>query len=433
MNLAEQLTVFIKKPAIKSAGIYTFSNFFAKSIGFFLLFVYSNPDYLTVDENGLLSLLASSTSIFIPFLSMGIVHSTSVEFFKLEKREFKDFFTSGFVMPTTVLFLGMGILWYFKTDLEKLYHFPPAFVFIIPVIAFFTFCYEIFVTLIRSNDEPVMYLKVSLLRLAIEASISLLLVVSFALRWKGRVTGMLAATISSFVLAYFYFRKKGYLFGKIKKKYLKQELIYAVPIIIFQGGSFCLFSSDKFFLSYFADNKAVGIYGYACTFSTILSLGCTAVLSYILPKIYQLLSQKTIDYKQIRTYFLYYCTFAFSILLGILALTPVLYKHFINQMYYPGLTYLYLIVMGYFFFNITYFFYSFLLYKKQKRKIIWLSLVSISISLVSNYFFIKKWQEEGAAFSVFISFFLVLVVTLFANAREAKLILIDGLFKKNSN
>jgi O-antigen/teichoic acid export membrane protein len=433
MNLAHQLNIFVKRPAIKSAGIYTFSNFFAKSIGFFLLFVYSNPVYLNVDENGLLSLLASSTSIFVPFLSMGIVHSMSVEFFKLDKNEFKDFFTTGFVMPTIVLLIGIGILYYFKTDLEKIYHFPASFIFIIPVIAFFTFCYEILVTLIRNNDEPMMYFKISLLRLGIEASLSLLLVISFAMRWKGRVTGMLAASIVVFVIGTIYFKKKGYLFGKIKKKYLKAELVYAVPIIIFQGGSFCLFSSDKFFLSSFANNSEVGIYGYACTFSTILSLGCTAVLSYILPKIYQLLSKPSINYKQIRSYFLYYISFAFFMLVCIIAITPFLYKHFINEKYYGGLSYLYLIVIGYFFWNITYFFYSFLLYKKQKRKLISLSLISITISVVLNYFFIKKWHAQGAALSVCISFLLVLIVTLFTNAREAKLIMIDGLFKNNQN
>lgn len=433
MNLAQQLTVFVKKPAFKSAGIYTFSNFFAKSIGFFLLFVYSNPVYLNVDENGLLSLLAGAIAIFVPFLSLGIVHSTSVEFFKLDKKDFRDFFTTGLILPVTGLFLGIAILYFFKNELKTLYHFPPSFVFIIPVIAFFTFCYEILVILIRSNDEPVTYLKVSLLRLGIEASLSLLLVISFAMRWKGRVAGMLAATFAVFIMSIFYFKKKGYLFGKIKKKYLKAELIYAVPIIIFQGGSFCLFSSDKFFLSSFSNNTEVGIYGYACVFSTILSLGCTAVLSYILPKIYQQLSSPRVNYKQIRTYFLYYFSFALFVLAGILLFTPVLYKHFINQKYYPGLSYLYLIVIGYFFWNITYFFYSFLLYKKQKRKLAILSIVSITISLVSNYFFIKNFSARGAALSVCISFFLVLIITLLSNRREAKLIIVDGIFKRNED
>lgn len=429
MNIAHQINILIKKPAIKSAGIYTFSNFFAKSIGFFLLFVYSNPLYLNVNENGLLSLLSSSISIFMPFLSMGMVHSTSVEFFKLNKKDFKDFFTTSFVMPVIVLFLGISLLYFFKNNLRDIYNFPASFVFIIPIIAFFTFCYEMFVTLIRSNDEPVVYLKVSMIRLAIEASLSVVLVVDFSLRWKGRVSGMMAAMISSFVLAILYFRKKGYLFGKIKKDYLIANLIYAVPIIIFQAGSFCLFSSDKFFLSSFANNNEVGIYGYACIFSTILNLGCTAVLNYILPKIYLLLSKPTVNYAQIRSYFFYYFSFALLMLGGIVLFTPIAYKYFMNDKYYPGLSYLYLIVTGYFFWNLTYFFYSFLFYKKQKRKLILLSVMSITLSLLSNYFFIKNFSAYGAALSNCICFLLVLILTLIINKREARLIIWNSIFK----
>jgi O-antigen/teichoic acid export membrane protein len=174
----------------------------------------------------------------------------------------------------------------------------------------------------------------------------------------------------------------------------------------------------------------VGIYGYACAFSAILSLGCTAVLSYILPKIYQLLSAPKIDYKQIRIYFLYYVSFAFIVLVGIVSFTPFLYKHFINQKYFSGLNYLYLIVIGYFFFNVTYFFYAFMLYKKQKAKLIILSLISILISLTCNYFFIKSLDAAGAAISVCVSFLAVLIITLLFNRQEAKFIIFDGLLKK---
>lgn len=429
MNVTQQLNIFVKKPAFKSAGIYTFSNFFSKSVGFFLLFIFSNPLYLNVDENGLLNLLGSSTAIFISFLSLGIVHSTSVEFFKLEKEEFKDFFTTGFVIPCIVLILGIAALYFFRTELNNSYHFPASFAFIIPIIAFFTFCNELFVTLIRNNDEPNTYLKMSLLRLVIEASLSVLLVVNFAMRWEGRVIAMISACVVLFLAAFFYFKEKRYIFGKIKKNYLKGELKYAIPIIIFQGGSFCLFSSDKFFLSYYAGNVDVGIYGYACTFCAILSIGCTAVLHYILPKIYEQLSQPKINYNQIRTYFIYYFCFAFSLLLCVVAFTPFLYQHFINSKYYAGISYLPLIALGYFFWNINYFFYSFLLYKKNKKMILILSLISILFSLASNYFFIKNWHSQGAAISVCTSFFLVLLVTLFTNRREAKLILIKGIFQ----
>ena len=422
MTLYRRVNLFVRSSAFKSAGIYTFSNFFAKSVGFLLLFIYSNPYYLSVDENGLLSLFSSSIMMFMPFLALGTVHSTNVEFFKLEKNEFKNFFTSGFVVPIIMMVIGFLCMYYFRKELNHACGFPIIFIFIVPILTFLNFCNDQFVSLIRNNDEPVTYFKVSMLRLIIEAGLSLILVVNFSWGWKGRVAGMVIACFVLFFAALNYFRKKNYLFGKIKKHFLKGELLYALPIIIMQVSFFCLYSSDKFFLSYFSSNTDVGIYGYACAFAAILTIACSAVLSYVTPKVYLCLSEATVDYKQIRKYLIYYVGFCFATLVGIILITPILYKYFINSKYFPGLHYLFLIAIGYLFWNISSFFYSFMLFKKQKKKIILLALLSIVVSLTSNYLFIKHWSSMGAAISICVSYFLIFIITLISFSKDVRLL-----------
>jgi O-antigen/teichoic acid export membrane protein len=418
MQINKSLARFIKSPALKSAGIYTFSNFFAKATAFLLLFIYSNPKYISVNENGLLNLLSSSVFVLMPFLSLGIVQSSSVDFFKLNKDEFKDFFTTSFVMPVIVMLAGIAGLYIFKTQLKTAYGFPLSFIFIIPVLTFLGFCNEQYVSLIRNNDEPFTYFKASMWRLFIEITISVTLVVGFAWRWEGRVTGIMIANIVLFVMAFFYFTQRGYLFGKVKLFYIKEELKYALPIIIMQCSIFCLSASDKFFLSYFSDNNIVGIYGYACVFAAVVTIACSALISYVMPKIYLCLSEPVIDFNQVRKYFNFYAAGSLAALAGVIAVTPFLYRYFINASYLPGLRYMYLIAIGYFLWSIAYFFYSFMLYNKQKKKILMLSLASIFISLLSNYFFIKYWNAQGAAISVCISYFVVLLITLFASKKN---------------
>lgn len=410
----------IRSPAYKTAGIYTFSNFFIKGTSFLLLFIYSNPKYLTVHENGLLSLLTSSVFMLMPFLSLGIVQSTSVDFFKLKGDEFKSFFTTGFVMPVSIMFLAFGGLFLFITDLKNAYGFPWSFVLIIPVLTFLNFCNEQFLTIVRNHNEPVTFLKVALLRLGIEISISLTLVVVFFWGWQGRVTGIITANTVLLFVAFFYLKKKNYLFGKIKKIYIKQELLYGFPIIILQCSTFCLFYSDKFFLSYFSDNTQVGIYSYACVFAAVLTLGSSALLYYVMPKIYSFLSEPKINYKQIRKHFIFYVGNCFVVLVCVIMLTPLLYKYFINSKYHPGLQYFYVIAAGYFFWSVTYFFYTFMFYKKDKKKILVLSLFSIIISIANNYFFIKNEGATGAAYSVFLSYLLVMLITILANLKNIK-------------
>jgi len=420
MKFYNQLNSFIKKPAFHSAGIYTFSNFFAKAAAFLLLFVYSNPKYISVSENGLLNLLSSSVFIFMPFLSLGIVQSSSVDFFKLKKDEFKDFLTTGFVLPIIIMAAGCIALFLFRHQLQTSYDFPLSFVFLIPILTFLGFCNEQYVTLIRNNDEPFTYFKACMLRLFIEISISVTLVIQFASRWQGRVIGIVIANVVLLVVAFFYFRKKGYLFGRIKKTYLKGELTYALPIIVMQCSTFCLSSSDKFFLSYFSNNNIVGVYGYACVFAAVITISSSALLSIIMPKIYLCLSETKINFKRIKKYFSFYAGINLAVLVCILVITPILYKYFINSNYYPGLKYMYLIAIGYFFWSTATFFYSFLLYNKEKKKILQLSLTSIVISLSCNYFFIKYLSVQGAAIAVCVSYFIVLAVTLMACHKNVR-------------
>ena len=418
--MIQKVYSLINSPAYKKAGIYTFSNFFIKGTSFLLLFIYSNPKYLSVYENGLLSLLTSSVFILMPFLSLGIVQSTSVDFFKLKSNEFKDFFTTGFVMPVCIMFLAFGGLFFFSKDLKNAYDFPLSFVLIIPVLTFLNFCNEQFLTVVRNNNEPITFLKAALLRLFIEISISLTLVVVFFTGWQGRVTGIITANTVLIFVAFFYLKKKNYLFGKIKKTYMRQELLYSFPIIVLQCSTFCLFYSDKFFLSYFSDNGDVGVYSYACVFAAVVTLGSSALLYYVMPKIYSLLSEQEVNYKQIRKHFVFYVGNCFILLICVLTLTPLLYKYFINSSYHPGLKYFYLIATGYFFWSVTYFFYTFMFYKKHKKVILLLSLISIFISITNNYFFIKNGHTYGAALSVCISYFLVLVVTVSANLNNIR-------------
>src|SRR5690606_1761636 len=92
-----------KNPVARSIGIYTFTNFLTKSSSFFLLFLYTDPKYISPSENGLLSLFSTSLVFLMPFMSMGIIHSASTDFFKLNKNEFRNFFTTSLIIPTTVM------------------------------------------------------------------------------------------------------------------------------------------------------------------------------------------------------------------------------------------------------------------------------------------------------------------------------------------
>lgn len=403
-----------KNPIVNSIGIYTFSNFFAKGASFLLFFVFTNPLYILPSENGLLSLFSTSMLFLMPFLSMGIIHSTATDFFKLDKEDFRTFFTTGFVMPVMVMLISFIVLFFSKDFLLRTYGFPFMFVWLIPVITFLTFCNEQLLGLARNNNETSVFLKANILKTVLELGLSFLLVVVFSWRWQGRIAGILIAYVAVGAYALYYFIKKGYFFGKIKKKYIIGELIYAVPIIAMQASIFAMTASDKFFLSNFTNdqNETVGIYSIAGVFASIINVFHMALIQYVFPKIFLVLASPETDNGSIRKNFLFYAAAMALATVLIILLIPVLYHYFIHVKYHTALKYIYLLCISNFLWALTYYFYSFMLYHKQKKKLLLLSFISIAISITCNYFLIKNWGDTGAAMATVTCYFLVLILTL---------------------
>lgn len=411
-----------KSREVQSVAIYTFSNFFNKGVSFLLLFYFAHV--LTETDFGLLSLFSNSILLLMPFVSLGILQSANTEFFKLDKKAFKDFFTTTLVMPAAVMLLAMAGLFLFRAQLQQRYSFPTVFIVIIPLITFFTFLSEHLINMVRNNQQPMKYLRINIGRLLTEIILAVLFISVFNYGWLGRVMAIFISFLMLAVYAFYYFKQQQFVFGNISKKYLRDELLYSVPIIVMQISVFCMGSSAGYFIEYFTHNLTeVGIFSVAVTFGSVILVLCTALLQYVIPKLYSFLSQKQINHEGIRKLFLFY---AGAMLLGTMAViiaTPFAYDVMLKPSYQPGLRYFYFICAGNFFWSISYFFYAFMLYQKQKRKILFASLLSVIISIASHYFFIKSKESMGAAVSICAIYFIVFVITLLFVRRQVMALL----------
>lgn len=409
-----------KSPELKSLGLYTFTNFFGKGVAFLLLPYFTLV--LTKSDIGLISLFSSSIIFLMPFISMGVLQSASTDYFKLDKKDFRDYFTSSLLLPTGIFVLSLGIFYLFQNSLIKEYNFPHVFIWLIPVVTFLSFINQHVINLIRNEEKPKLFMLVVLGRLLIEIFLAIIFISGLKMAWEGRVNGIVISFAVFAVYAFYYFISKEYLFGKIKKQVIKDELIFSLPIITMQFSVFCMNYSDVFFLSRFTkDNNAeVGVYSIACIFASIILTMCSALLQYVHPKIFRSLSEPVINYAAIRKNFILYMAVLTVGLLLLLAFVPIAYKLFIPDNYTTGLHYYYLLCIGYYFWAIAYLFFSFLLYYKQKKKIIFLSAAFVIISLTSNYFFIKSMTSWGAALSVFFSYAIVLILTLVFTYKEMR-------------
>jgi O-antigen/teichoic acid export membrane protein len=413
MSSYQSLKKQYNNPALKTMGIYTVTNFFGKGLSFLLLPLFTNPKYLSPADNGLLSLFSQASIFILPFINLGVLQSASVDYFKSDKKSFKDFCTTGFAMAVIMTIFSFVIFFLFRGFLFHWFSFPSIFIWAIPLAAFMAFCYELVILLIRNRNDAPTYMKVNMIRISTELGLAVTLIVLFAWGWLGRVASILIAAGCVAVYAIYFLIRNDYLSGSIKKEIIYTELKYSIPIVAMQLSMFCLFSSDSFLLAGITKNNAeVGIYGMACVFSSIILTLCGALIQYMVPKINKAFSAAEIDYADVRRQFVIYISIMTFTFILLLFCVPVVYHLFINKNYWPGISYYYFLSAGYFFWTITFFLYTFLFYYKQKRKLFILAIISLIISLGSNYFFIKYMGALGASISVCCSYFAVLLLAL---------------------
>ena len=411
MSIQSTFRQYSNNPQLKAVGMYTFANFFNKGVSFLLLFYFTKV--LTESDFGMLSLFNTSILFVMPFISLGILQSVNTDFFKLDKVEFQNFFSTSLIMSVCVAVITVGVLLLFKTIFQQKFHFPVTFITLIPFIALLSFINEQLVILIRNNQEPQHFFLVNVSRLLVEICIAVFLISALHYGWLGRVAGVI---ISYFLLAAYslwYFKKKGYIFGKIKMQYVKNELLYSVPIVTMQLGIFCLSSSAVYFINYFSNNlQMVGSFSVAATFASIVNVFCIALLQYVQPKLYHIFSQKVMDTIAIKRLFIFYTAAMILFTIVLIIALPMVYHFLLKKTYLPGLQYCYLLCIGQLFWAITWFFFSWMLYHKEKRKILLLSLSAVAVSVVFNWIFISLYAALGAAIATIASYTVILLMVM---------------------
>lgn len=412
--MMRQLTTilqYVKHPQARTIAIYTFSNFFNKGVSFLLLFYFARV--LTQADFGMLSLFSNSILLLMPFVQLGIVQSINADYFKLDAQQFRHQFTTTLLLPLLVTLLAVITAFVFRHPLEARYGFPASFLLLIPAISFLTFVNEHLTNLVRNRQEPMVYLGVNMGRLLVEIGLAVFFISVLHKGWMGRVMGITVSYVLVGAYGLYYFYRHGYLGGRIQLQRWKAELIYSLPIMLMQLSIFAMSAATLYYLEHFTrDYAQVGVFSVAVTFASVIIVFCSALLQYLFPKMYALLAETPVNQSAIRKQFQFYGVAILGITGVVMLITPVVYTFFLPAAYREGLTYFFPIALGNACWAIANFFYTFLLYHKAKRNILWLSVAALAVNTVLNLVLVSTWGSMGGAWAVFGSYLSVLILTL---------------------
>ncbi len=406
-----------RSPSIQSIGIYAFSNFFTKAISFASLplftYIISERDF------GIISIFSATIGFVMPFTSLGILYSTSTDFFKLDKKKFASFIRTTSFLPLSMAILMALVFFIFFPFFKEKVGFVPLFILLIPLTAYCNFLFEQSLLLIRNNNEAKLYLWVNISKIIIELGLAFLLIWVLQVGWLGRIWGITGAFIACGIFTFWYFFKKSYFKGSFDLSIIKQELAYSLPALAMQFSIIFLNYSDRFFINYYYGADRTGVYSISATFASVIFIFNSAVTQHVFPKLFNSFSNNG-ELTYIKRLFKKYLLLMLAGSVALVAFTFFCYQFLLKSTYYGGLKFFFILLIAYLVWSVAYFFYSMMFYFKEKKKMLFLAFVSTAFCAIISNYFIKNEQEYGATKAVVISYFFILLVTIILNRKRLR-------------
>lgn len=374
--------------------------------------------YLSPSDYGTLALFNSYVSLTIPFIGLTSTAILGLKYFQLEITTFKNLFFTVFLIQVIGIVLFCTGFFFLRNELSLILEIPAKWLMLIPIISFLVILGETLQTLLIMKKEVGLYSKIVLSKVLFEISISLTLVAFLGMGWSGRVSAWLIAALSFSLVAIYYFKKNEYLKGTFKLTWVKQSLVFGIPLIPHQIGKLIINQSDRIFISKMISLEATGLYsvGYLVgSLILIISMGAMNVYS---PFLLERLS-KINEYKKIEI-----IRFSYTIIFGLIMvfivlnlLSPIIFNYILAKEYANSLQYVFWISLSYLFWGIYLVFTGYIIFLKKTAILSILSLISIALNLIGNYYFILYFGAIGAAYATALSFFILTILVIIIAQR----------------
>jgi O-antigen/teichoic acid export membrane protein len=395
-------------------GAYTITGALSKAIAFAALPFFINT--LSEGDIGILTIFSNCIVFLTPIVSMGVLYTISVDYFKLSREKYAVVFSTGLVIPAVLCLLLLPILYIFRDTFEKSFHFQYAFFWLVPTCLFLNFCFEAFVILIRNQNKVKLFTIVSLLKVGVDISLSVLFVLFIYQTWYSRALAFLLAGLVVGVFFFAYIKRQKILVQRIDYKVLKNEIYFGLSGMVLQTAIFFINSSDKFFVMGFFGKEQAGYYAVASTFATIQYIICISLLQYLQPLLYRRFAESQ-RWHQVKDLYYKYILAMVATLVSVAVFTWFVYHYILKATYSEYLYYFYILAASSFTWTISNIFLQFIVFNKNKKIILQLSLLSILFSFLVNFFTAKYTSVTSLALGQIVTNLLVFVIIIYFNKK----------------
>lgn len=250
---------------------------------------------------------------------------------------------------------------------------------------------------------------ISLIRIVLAISISLVLIIPFDMGAMGRILGLFVGNMIVFSIAFYDIIR--YTRFKFSFKTLRHTLILGFPLVFSVFSYVIMESSDKYMLERMVGLYDLGIYDIAYTYSAIplfLIVGFSQVWQ---PVFFE--NMKKGSTRILKKLSNYYVIIFMLISIVVITFSNEIFNLFINDKFIKAITVVPWVVFGIFFLGLSNFTASIYSYQKRFKEIGGIAVIVTILNIILNYLLIREYGITGAAIATAITYIAYLSILLF--------------------
>lgn len=372
---------------------------------------------LNLDDRGQLSFILATVSLFVVFSNLGIINANifhaSKEPKNCPKLLVNSFWFALFVLLLTILCIGIfrnaGIVKSF-TNFELI---------IISISVFANLSLLLFKNILIGDNK---INKVNIVESVIKSFSLVAIVILFVLNKIDLHVCVVYYLLEPLLtIAVFTFVQREWIVNlRFDFPYFKYNLKYGVRIYFLSLLGFLIMKADVFFIKRFLDNKQLGIYATSALVVENLGFIASVMSTLLLPRLIRI--------EGVRERFLVSRrqTFIASVVLLIIYSVAFVFAEFILSIFIKsnailGVNVFRLLLVANFFLSVQSVNVQFLNSIGVPSRLILYWFIASFSNIILNFFFIKEYGIEGAAFFSVVSYFIIYILVFFENKYQLKL------------
>lgn len=288
---------------------------------------------------------------------------------------------------------------------------------------------------LQISNKPIQFGIISVISLCLSLSISLSLIILCDYDYSGRLWANMISSFTIFLYSLFYFFKKKF-FSKLPKlTYVKNIILFGLPLVPNALSHLVMNSSDRLFIGNMISMEEAGIYQIGYTLGSIILLVNLLFFRAWSPILYKHLANNSKEdkLKIVRINVLFLLLIVILIFSLSFIISPLVFSYFIDASFRSGRQYVFWVSASYFFWSIFQVFGHVLFFHKKTAIFFYLGVMNIALNLILNYYLILIYSTIGATYATLINLLILGVVTAIYSHSKHPLPWLAGVksFKKS--